>query len=204
MSRDIGKIEQQARRAGYQDGLLELFAAGVLFVIALGWIANPGFVGILAAFIVLYGWKLFDRVKARVTYPRIGYSRERADEPQSSAWGMLWFIAGAFLLAIVVIALSGGLAEPAEWRRAAPLISGMTLSGGFWYAAEQSGLARYRLVAALAVLLGVLLWLVGSGEDYSGVVWHLLGLAGTLALLGTWALVTFVRSHPIRELDADG
>ncbi len=204
MSPDIGKIERRARTAGYQDGLLELFAAAVLSVLAWGWIANPGFVGILAAFVVLYGWKLVDRVKARVTYPRIGYSRERADEPRTTARGMLLFIGGAFVLAIIVVALSGGLTDVEEWRRVAPLVSGLTLSGGFWYAGEQSGLMRYRLVAALSVSLGIVLWLIGSGDDYSGVIWHLLGLAAPLAVMGAWALVAFVRSHPIRETNVDG
>jgi hypothetical protein len=196
---DITGIDRRARTAGYADGLLELFAAAVLLTLAFGWIANPGIVGILAAFIVLYGWKLVERVKARLTYPRIGYFREREDEASTNARGMLLFIGGAFLLTVMVVWLSGGIADAAEWRRAAPLVSGISLSGGFWYLGDKSGLVRHRLIACWSVISGVGLWLFGSGSDYSGVALHLFGLAVPLALLGAWSLWHFLRSHPVRE-----
>ncbi len=201
---DYGDLDRRAKRAGYSDGLLEIFAAAVLLLLALGWMANPGFVGVLAAFVVLYGWKLVDRVRARVTYPRIGYYRERAEDPSGTARGMLLFIAGAFALMVVAVWLSGGLTDAAEWRRAAPLVSGISLSGGFWYAAEVSGFARHRFIAALSLGGGVLLWLFGSGDSYSGVVFHLILLAIPLAAIGAWALVRFVRTHPIQDLTIDG
>lgn len=201
---DIGEVDRRARTAGYSDGLLEIFASVVLLVLASGWIANPGLVGILAAFAVLFGWKLVERVKARVTYPRIGYFRERSDEPGSSVRGMLLFIGGAFLLMVLVVFLAGGIGNATEWRRAAPLLSGLSLAGGFWYAGEQSGLVRYRLVAILSVALGVALWWSGSGSTYSGVVWHMLGLAIPLAGLGVWSLVQFIRTHPVRDFPNDG
>ena len=201
---DIGGIDRRARTAGYRDGLLEIFAAVVLLTIAFAWIANPGFVGILAAFIVLYGWKVVERVKQRVTYPRIGYYRERAEEPASTARGMLLFMGGALLLMVFAIVTTGSISDPADWRRAAPLLSGISLAAGFWYAGDNSGLLRHRLVAAWAVAGGALFWLFGSGESYSGVVWHLLSLAAPLALLGVWGLLRFLRTHPVPGLPADG
>ncbi len=201
---DIGDIDRRARSAGYGDGLLEIFAAVVLSVLALGWLANPGFVGILAAFVVLYGWKVVDRIKARVTYPRIGYFRERGDDSGSTARGMLLFIGGAFLLMLLAILASGGLTDAAEWRRAAPILSGISLAGGFWYAGEQSGLVRHRVVAVLSLISGVSLWIMGSGESYAGVVWHLVGLAVPLAIMGAWGLYRFMQMHPIQDVSEDG
>ena len=198
---DIGDLDQRARRAGYQDGLLEIFAAVVLLVIAAAWIANPSFVGILAAFIVLYGWKAVERVKEKVTYPRIGYHKERADEPGSTGRGMLTFILGAVVVMVLAVALSGDLGDASQWRRAATLLSGITLAAGFWYASEQSGFLRHRVVSVYSVVTGFVLWVVGSGDDYSGVVWHLVGLAVPLALIGIWALIRFTRQHPRRLLD---
>ncbi len=201
---NIDEIDRRARRAGYGDGLLELFAALVLGVLALGWLANPGFVGILSAFVVLYGWKAVERVKAKVTYPRIGYFRERGDESETSARGMLLFIGGAFAVMVLTVVVTGGLTEASAWRRAAPIMSGISLSGGFWYAGEQSGLMRHRGIAALSLVGGVLLWLVGSGESYDGVIWHLVGLAIPLAVLGGWGLYRFLHTHPIRDVANDG
>ncbi len=62
---DVTEIEERARTAGYQDGLIELFAAAVLITIATMWIASPALVGIAAAFIVLFGWRVVERVKER-------------------------------------------------------------------------------------------------------------------------------------------
>ncbi len=198
---NVDDLDRRVRRAAYQDGLLELFAAVVLLVIAGAWIANPSFVGILAAFIVLYGWKGVERVKQRVTYPRIGYYQERSDEPRSSAKGMLWFLAGSIAIMVIAVLVGGDISDPAEWRRAAPLLAGASLSGGFWYAAHQSGFVRFRFIAALSVVSGALLWLFGSGEDYAGVVWHLVILAVPLAAIGFWALARFLRSHPVQSAD---
>lgn len=202
--RHISEIDRRARTAGYADGLLDIFAAAVLAVLALGWVANPGFVGVLAAFIVLYGWKLVERVKARVTYPRIGYYQEKADESVHSARGMLLFIGGAFLAMVVAVWVSGGLTDATEWRRAAPLVSGISLAGGFWYSGQRSGLVRYRVIAAGSLIGGVALWVFGSGDSYSGVVWHLVGIAIPLAVTGVVALVHFLKTHPIPEVPVDG
>jgi hypothetical protein len=196
-------IDRRARTAGYADGLLDLFAAAVLTVLAVGWVVNPGMIGILAAVFVLYGWKLVERVKERITYPRIGYFREKADDQSTNARGMLLFIAGAVAVMVLAVWLAGDLTDSAQWRRAAPLVSGISLAAGFWYAGKKSELLRYRWIAALSLMSGIALWALGSGQSYSAMVWHLLGLAVPLAVTGTWSLVRFVRSHPVRESAVD-
>jgi hypothetical protein len=196
---DIGSIDRQARSAGYGDGLLEIFASIVLFVIALSWLGNPGFVGILAALIAIYGWKVVERVKERVVYPRVGYYKERADDAKETSRGMLMFIGGALLLMALAVFAFGDITDASEWRRAAPLLSGLALSGGFWYAGDKSGMLRYRLISAWSVISGVLLWWFGSGASYSGVVWHLVGLAVPLATIGVWSLLIFLRTHPVQD-----
>jgi hypothetical protein len=114
---------------------------------------------------------------------------------------MLLFIAGAFLLMVLVVVIFGSIGESADWRRAAPLVSGITLAAGFWYLGDQSGFLRHRLIALLSVVSGFLLWLFGSGDTYATVVWHLVGLAVPLAVIGLWGLNGFLRSHPRRSTD---
>lgn len=202
---DIGEIDRRARTAGYADGLLEIFAALVLGTLALFWWVDPGVVGIVAALVVVFGWRAVERVKAGVTYPRIGYHRERPPAaPDTAVRGMLLFIGAAFLLLALVVLLSGGISDVSEWRRAAPLVSGVSLAGGFWYTSQQSGLLRFRLIATWSVLSAVLLWWYGTGESYSGVYWHLLGLALPLGVIGVWSLIGFLRAHPVPAHRADG
>ena len=145
----------------------------------------------------MYCWRVVEKFKRRITYPRIGYYQERAEDSGTTARGMLLFIACALGLMILTIAISGDLTNAADWRRAAPLLSGITLAGGFWYAGDRSGLLRHRIIAVYSVVTGVLLWAFSSGATYEPVVWHLLGLALPLAALGTWALEHFIRTHPL-------
>jgi hypothetical protein len=193
------QIEQRVRTATYRDGLTELFAAAVLLVMALFWISTPAFVGIAAAFIVLYGWKLVEKVKQRITYPRLGYFQEQSEEPGETARGILVFCGVALALVMALIAVSGGITDAAEWRRAAPLLSGLTLAGAFWYLGDRSGLIRHRVVAMYSVATGFVIWLFTSGADYEGMVWHLLGMVLVLGGLGTWELIHFIRTHPVRD-----
>ena len=200
---DVTEIEERARTAGYQDGLIELFAAVVLVTIATMWIASPALVGIAAAFIVLFGWRVVERVKERLTYPRIGYFQERPDAPDTTGRGMLIFMAFSFALMVAAVAISGGITDAAEWRRAAPLMSGMGLAGAFWYTGDRSGFLRHKVIAVFSAASGIFLWLVGSGETYEAVVWHLIGVAAPLAAIGTWGLIHFLRTHPVQDGPAD-
>lgn len=200
---DADEVRKSAIAATYSDGLIELFTALVLLVIAVAWAASPAFVGIFAAFIVLYGWKVVELVRQRITYPRLGYFRERPEQPAETARGILTFMAAAFVLMVIAIAVGGGITEASEWRRAASLFSGLTLAGAFWYVGDRSGLIRHRFVAAFSVVTGVGLWLVGSGETYEGVIWHLLGLVLLLGAIGTWALVHFLRTNPVHGHPSD-
>ncbi len=201
---DVADVERRARTAGYQDGLIELFAAFVLLSIALMWIVTPALIGIVAALIVLYGWRVVERVKQRVTYPRIGYFQERPDAPDTTARGMLTFLAISLGLMVGAVVVSGDIGDASEWRRAAPVMSGISLAGGFWYTADRSGFLRHRVVAVYSAATGVLLWLIATGESYEGVVWHLLGLAIPLGAIGTWGLVHFLRTHPLQDGPTDG
>ena len=196
---DAGEIEHRTRASIYRDGLTELFAAAVLLSIELAWATTPAFVGILAAFIVLYGWKLVERVRERITYPRLGYFRERSEDAAATGRGILSFVAVALILMVLGIVATGDIGDASEWRRAAPLLSGMTLAGAFWYMADRSGLRRHRFVAVYSVATGIWLWVVGSGESYEAVIWHLLGLVLVLGAMGTWALVHFLRTYPIHD-----
>jgi hypothetical protein len=199
---DLDDLELRTRAAGYDDGLLELFAAGVLLLLAAGWLTAPGLVGLLAAVVAIYGWRGVERIRVRVTYPRIGYFRERSDDPRPSARGMLAFIGGSLVLMVVVVWLTGDLGDAAGWRRAAALVSGITLAGGFWYAADRSRRLRHRLVALWSVASGIGLWLADSGATYAGVAYHLVGLALPLAVLGAWTLARFLANHPLPGADA--
>jgi hypothetical protein len=193
---DLNRIERSARSAGYRDGLMEIYAAGVFFSLAAVWMIGPYLVGVAAALIILFFPKLVQRGKAAITYPRIGYSGERVDEAASTGRGMLVFMGISLAIAVVVVALTGGLGDVDSWRRAAPLFFGLAFSGGFWYAGEKSGLVRHRLIAVGSIALGIAFWWMSDGADYTGVAVFMAAMGAIILAVGLIALTTFVRRNP--------
>jgi hypothetical protein len=198
---DLSSLERKARSADHRDGLTELYAAGVFFVFALTWLAGPEFVGIAAVASIMFFPKLVARSKQRITYPRIGYSADVADDSKATARGMLLFIAGAVLLMIAAVWAFGDITDAADWRRAAPLLAGLAFSGGFWFTADKSGLFRYRVLAVASSTVGVTAWALSEGKDYEPVGYYLLTMGVLLLVVGVAALVGFMRRNPVHDED---
>ena len=154
-------------------------------------------VGISAVALLFFFPKLLARAKPRVPYKRIGYSAEVPD--QAEGRGMLIFIAGAFALMAGAVWIFGDLDNPADWRRAAPLLAGLAFGGGLWYAANKSGLIRHRFLSLASVVLGVVTWVLSDGRNYDPVGFYLLGMGSLSLMVGTAALVGFTRRNPVLE-----
>jgi hypothetical protein len=200
--KDVRRLQKAAAAAQHRDGLIELFGGALLLGLGAIWLSNPGIVSIFAALYVIFALTSIERVKQRVTYPRIGYSAPPADATDSSARGVIVFLAAMAAITLVVMALTGGVDSAAQWRRWAPLLFGLMSSGGFLHAAKVSGLNRYYAVATLSIALGALIGWSHDGGNYSGVAVHLLVLGAVLLAVGMEELARFVRTHP--KMASDG
>lgn len=76
----IHKSQQAGRRDTYLDGLLELVIGVLLFIVALA-TGRPAFYWTYLVAILILGPGL-QRLKARYTYPRIGYVRFPDEDPK--------------------------------------------------------------------------------------------------------------------------
>ena len=97
------------------------------------------------------------RLKARYTYPRIGYARVPGDDPRNFGTGVLVWIVGVFALAGAVLLVGGQLVDNLAWRRMAPAIAGALFAGGFVDLYRRSGLVRFLLLAAASAVSGGLM-----------------------------------------------
>jgi len=193
---DVRRFQKAAAAAQHRDGLIELFGGALLLGLGAVWLANPGIVSIFAALYVIFSLTSIERVKQRVTYPRIGYSTPPADVAGSNPWGAVVFLGAMAAITLLVMALTGGIDSAAQWRRWAPLMFGLMSSAGFLYAAKVSGLKRYHAVAFVSIGLGALIGWFHDGGDYSGAAVHLLILGGVLLAVGAEELARFMRTHP--------
>ena len=112
--RRIREKQQTGRRETYLDGLLELAIGGVLFIVALA-TGRPAFYWTYLAAILILGPGL-QRLKARYTYPRIGYVKFPDEDPKSLGKGIASWVIGVFLLVAVVLTLSGHLTDNLAWQ----------------------------------------------------------------------------------------
>ena len=197
-------IRSSAERETYRDGIMEI-AAGVLFFIVALATGRPAFYWMYLGAILILGPGV-QRLKARFTYPRIGYVRLPNEDPGRLRRGLVTWVLGVFLLVAVVLTLTGHLTDNLAWRRAAPALGGLLFAGGYTYMAQRSRLRRHYVLAASSALLGVLMIWPLQPEPYGNLrVWALLMALLNLAM-GVFVLWRFIRENPIieeRTPDAD-
>lgn len=196
-SGSMNHITRAAVRETYRDGLTEILAGVMLFIVALA-TGRPAFYWTYLIAILVLGPGL-QRLKARITYPRIGYAKVPDENPARLRKGILSWVFGVFFAAAIVLAISGHLSDNLSWRRAAPAIGGLLFSGGFLYLAQQSRLARHWVLAGLSAVTGILMIVPNIQAPYGSLrVWALVMSLFSLVIGGV-VLRHFVRTTPLAE-----
>lgn len=155
-----------------KTGLHQLFTGGLLFIVGM---------------------------KARYTYPRIGFVKFPDEDPKRLRKGMASWVGGVFLLVAVVLTVGGHLTDNLAWRQAAPALAGLLFAGGFLYMAQQSRLVRHYVLAATSALLGVLMVFPTVEGAYGNLrVWAVLMAALSLTT-GAGVFRRFLHDHPVIE-----
>ena len=200
---DVAKIERNVFRDYCQDGLADVLIGAFLLLVGL---ALPG--GTVAPFIVfpiLFFAPLLQALKKRFVYPRTGYVELRQGDPQP----LPQFILGSLILGLVVLVtlfLSMGiLARPAQWYRWMPILFGIWLAGIFLELALRIRLARYFVVAVVALAGGPVFALLPLEGKLKPLGLFLATVGAVLLVWGVAAFLCFLRRYPApREEANDG
>ncbi len=195
---DLKSLERRAYRESVQDGIMEIFIGGLLYICGLV-VADPKitvvFIAIYAAYVLRLPRSL-EAAKERYTYPRIGAVVLHAQKPKPLLTAALFYVLGAAVLAAAVVAVSG-LPAASEWQRGLSVWLGLCLLGAWMRVYVKSGNPRYLIYALAALAVGIVIALIRlpGAKDYVAVY---LIITGTLsALTGAITLARFVRSHPV-------
>jgi cbb3-type cytochrome oxidase subunit 3 len=195
---DLEHLEQRVYRDSLQDGIMEILAGLLLIMWGLA-ITDPAAGTILLCFC---GMMLFlfrrssEKLKRRLTYPRLGEVVLRDEKPAPLVAGILLYILATGVLVAVALALFGRLTT-AEWYRWLPVWIGLCLIGACWHLYSKSGRVRYLIFALVALGGGFAAGSPRLPARMDNIALHLFCLGALSALAGAVMLIRFLRSHPV-------
>jgi predicted membrane channel-forming protein YqfA (hemolysin III family) len=104
------------------------------------------------------------------------------------------------LVALVALLITAGvIADPGQWYRWMPIFFGIWLAGIFLGLGLQVRLARYYVVAGVALACGPLAALLPLSDKLSNIGLFFAVLGAVILAWGVFAFVRFLRRHPLPE-----
>jgi len=202
MSNTFTEIDRRAFRHDVVDGLSEI-AMAFFFLVPAFTIREPAFGWMIILPVLLMGpW--LKKLRARHTWPRIGYVEPRGENAGEMLIGMAVYVAVVLAVVGAGVFIFRGEIKPGLLRQVSPLIASILFGGGLLYAAGRSGLRRYYVLLGLSLALGIALTAVTVPGRFLSVQIYLLGMGVIIFAVGLITFVRFIRTHPIIDLgDAD-
>lgn len=205
MQTNISDVEQRVKRYWYTDGIGELIGGGMFILLGI-YFALQGFLGqnstlggILQVSLILVmiggsviSRKLINVLKTRLTYPRTGYVEYRVNQNDTRS-RRIWVAGLAFVisgLTMVFVRLFHSFDSIVAVTGVAVGLILMILR------AKSAGLARFYVLGAVSLVLGLALSVSGLPDGYSlGLYYGLMGLCFIFS--GGWTLRRYLAENPL-------
>ena len=207
---DGKELEREVFFDSTQDGLGEL----LLGVSMIGVAAASASLFFLPFFIIplIFGGRIAEAVRKRLTYPRIGYVKLREEQTGRALGGVLLYEFLVLLVAAIAMYIFfGDIMEFSLWARWSPLIIALVILGLFLNLHDKSGNKRYLAFAVLSVLVGLVLSFVSFDISFpylfgyfdSGVVFYFFLMGSVMLSSGLIQFVYFLHRNPVSPEDRD-
>ena len=191
-----------------QDGLAEILAG--LGCIIIAWmiesqdIRSYGFFTSPVIFLLLIVFRtpILEKLRRKVTYPRIGYVKVRQDEPSQLVTVMLLFvltISAVVSLALVLVPSDIPIYDTL-WK-CFQVSLGMVMIPASFSLVEKTGDRRYFAFGLLGVTTGLIFALLEFEPPMAGIILYLLGWGVVIILVGLTTFIRFIRKYPIIDPD---
>jgi len=205
---DILELEQETYRYSMQDGLAEIFAG--LGLITIAWmiesrdIRSYGFFSSPVIFILLIVFRtpILEKLRRKVTYPRIGYVKVHQDEISPPVMVLL-----LFAITIIAVAPLALMVIPSDqffydtlWTLSLVSTGMMMIAASFSFV-ERTGDRRYFAFGVLGMTTGLIFALLEFEPPMAGPVLYLLGWGIVITLVSLTTFIRFIRKYPIIDPD---
>lgn len=195
---ELDQIERKMYREANSDGIMELLLGIVLFFMAGVW--GRSYSSVFLVFFPIYGSRVLEAIKRKLTYPRIGYVKFKP-EGASIGWGILGYVLVVIaVVSIVAFIFNGGNLEDVDVYRWVPLAIGGIFLGGMIYHHGKSGDPYVYLYSFVTLVAGGIFTFYGLESSMRSIEFYLLSLAGFFLIVGIIRLVTFIRRNPVVEV----
>lgn len=195
---DLEKMEQKAYSEFMQDGLTEILL-GILLAGATAIFGKPSLTAGFVVFYLLFVPRIYERLKRRYTYPRIGYAKLHIDPPKKTAFGIFsYMLVVAVVMVVALLIIFGDLAYDL-WYRWLPTFMGAMLTGAFTYVVGKSGNPHYYGPGFFGLAVGVVFSVYGFESARAGIVVYLLFMGACFIGLGLTRFTYFLHTHPVLE-----
>lgn len=198
----MDRVKVKAMQSTTRDGITEILLGSMLLFFGVVFYWAPA-LGAFGALLPLALAPLGKHMKRRFVYPRIGYARV-AQQPH--AWRGIALSAVVFvifiLLALGLFALVLGFERGYSlWlSHFVPAVAGVLMAIGPWVIARTYHLTRWYAFAALFVVMGISLPLLGIATGYSAVALESAVVGGLSLIYGLGLFLTFLRKVPHSEV----
>jgi hypothetical protein len=197
---DLKEIERRVHQSVFQDGLIEIMMGGFLLIAGASLVMEMKWIPLISLLVIFLGNPLLERAKRRYIYPRIGYVKLRP-EREASPKGIV-----VAVIVFVVILLGSGLftlamGKDRDWafwfRYFLPGSTGFMLAIGPFWLGETYGVRRGYVFAALFLLSGIAIPVLGIASGYEAVGLECL-VVGVISLIsGVIMFIRFLRKVPV-------
>lgn len=206
---DLKEIERRVEQSVFQDGLMEIMMGGFLLVFGALLAAGPKLTLFISLLVIFFGNPVLERLKKRYIYPRIGYVKlrpEKEADPKGIAVAAIVFVVillGSMGLFHLTMGEDRGLAF--WFNYFFPGATGFMLAIGPFWLGETYGVKRGYVWAALFLLSGIAIPVLGIASGYKAVGLECL-LVGMVSLISGVVMFTrFLRKYPLpAEEGGDG
>jgi len=197
---DIQELEQETYRYSMQDGLAQILVGLILVTSAyviedLNWYFS-------FFWLIVFAIPIWEKLRRKFTYPRIGYVKARQDEPSRPGMAVLLFVMTNLVivsLALVLIPSDSPIYDTLS--RYSPIVFGVMMILPSLFLVEKTGDRRYFALGLLGVTTGFIVTLLEFEPPRAGPVLYLRGWGVAIILVGLTIFIRFIRKYPIIEPD---